>query len=87
MATYNLILKDGKKTLQDFGTASGDKNLQVDITSPLSVWVIEHNLGKKPAVQVFDDAGIEIEANIIHDTNNKVTITFNSSTTGSVIFN
>lgn len=87
MATYNLVLKDGKKALKSINIDTGDKNLQIDITSALYVWEIEHNLEKKPAVQIFDDSGTEIEAKIVQNTTNKVTITFNNATTGSVIFN
>lgn len=39
-------------------------------TAPLTTWVINHNLGKFPAVTIMDSANNEVEATIIHDSVN-----------------
>ena len=43
---------------------------------PASTWVIEHNLGKVPAITVIDSAGDEVRGSIRHDSANQATLTF-----------
>jgi hypothetical protein len=43
-------------------------------SSASTSWVINHNLGFKPSVDVFDTNGITIEPHIIHHTINQVEV-------------
>jgi hypothetical protein len=52
--------------------------------APATTWVVPHNLGRRPAVAVLDGSGQVIEGQIVHDTVNQVTLTFNTAINGSV---
>ncbi|MCI4444126.1 MAG: hypothetical protein JHC39_11555 [Lentimicrobium sp.] len=54
---------------------------------PATVWVVNHNLNKRCAVQVIDNTFTEVEAEILWNDNNTVTVTFNSNSTGYVYCN
>lgn len=69
------------------GGGGGDKNFVFTQVTPLSSWTVLHNLDKRCAVQVVDNAFNEVEAEIIWNNNNQVTVNFNSPTTGQVYCN
>jgi hypothetical protein len=69
------------------GGGGGDKNFVFTQVAPLSSWTVLHNLDKRCAVQVVDNAFNEVEAEIIWNNNNQVTVNFNSPTTGQVYCN
>lgn len=48
-----------------------------------SVWTINHNLGFKPSLTLFDVGGAEMEADVLHLTLNTTQVTFNSPVAGS----
>ena len=52
-----------------------------------STVVVVHNLGKYPAVSVMDSAGDIVTGDIVNDSINQLTITFNAPFTGTVICN
>jgi hypothetical protein len=66
---------------------SGDKNFVFTQVAPLTSWTVLHNLNKRCAVQVVDNAYHEVEAEVVWDNNNQVTVNFNSPTTGFVYCN
>ena len=47
-----------------------------------STWTISHQLGFKPNIIVFDSANTQLEAEILHNDNNSITITFSASMSG-----
>lgn len=51
--------------------------------SPLAIWNINHNLGYKPALNSFTSGGLNIEGSVLHLSNNQLTITFNTPTSGT----
>lgn len=51
-------------------------------SSASNTWVINHNLGYKPVVQVYSVGGAEVEAEILHSTINQVQVLFNASYAG-----
>jgi hypothetical protein len=53
-------------------------------TSPLSTWVVTHNLGYQPIVRVFSGAYEIQPASIFHNSANQVTISFLSPQIGTV---
>lgn len=51
-------------------------------SSPAAEWVINHNLGFKPAVMIFDAGGSEVEAEVLHISVNQARIYFSVSLAG-----
>jgi hypothetical protein len=51
--------------------------------SPVTVWTINHNLGYRPSVQVFNVGGLEVLGEIQHTSNNQTIITFNIAMAGT----
>jgi hypothetical protein len=47
-----------------------------------TTWVINHNLGYKPSVAIMDYGNNNIEGDIVHNSVNRLTITFTSSISG-----
>lgn len=54
-------------------------------SSPSATWIIDHNLGRKVHVTLFDPLSTVIHADIDHGTPNQTTITFPSPVTGSAV--
>lgn len=52
-------------------------------TSASTTWTINHNLGFRPAVELFDSGSQEIEGDVAHPSINQAIITVNPSTAGS----
>jgi len=52
-----------------------------------SSWIVNHNLGFKPAVEVLSAGGMEVEAEVMHTSNNQTIINFVSPQTGSARLN
>ena len=50
--------------------------------TPSSVWVVVHNLGKRPAVSVEDSAGSIVQGDIHYDSDNQITLTFSAAFSG-----
>lgn len=49
------------------------------------VWTVNHNLGAKPSsIMILNTGGREIEADIIHTSDNQFVITFSTPQTGLV---
>lgn len=66
---------------------SSDKNYVYTQVVPATTWTVNHNLNKRCAVQVIDNTFNEVEAQILWNDNNTVTITTNSPATGFVYCN
>ena len=52
-------------------------------TSASTTWTINHNLGFRPAVELFDSGSQEIEGDVAHPSINQAIITVNPATAGS----
>ena len=52
-----------------------------------AVWTVQHNLNKRPSVNVVDSAGNEIVAEVIYDTNNSLTIRMKGASKGFAYLN
>lgn len=57
-------------------------NFTYSPSMPSSVWVIQHNLNKKPTVVITDRDGYLCEGQILYTDNNNVTITFSAPLEG-----
>lgn len=55
--------------------------------SAVSTVVVTHSLGKKPAVTIIDTSGDECEGDVIHNTNNQLTVNFSAANSGVVLCN
>jgi hypothetical protein len=69
------------------GGGGGDKNFVYSQIVPSTIWTVNHNLNKRCAVQVVDNAFKEVETQILWNDNNTVTITTNKPSTGFVYCN
>ena len=62
------------------GTAAGYNH---DQASPSDEWIINHNLGYRPSVEVFSVGGLEILAEVQHPTVNQTRVLHVVPTAGS----
>lgn len=51
-------------------------------STPASVWTINHNLGFKPSVELFDTGSQEIDGEVIHTSVNQAVVTFTKAIAG-----
>ncbi|CAL4868208.1 hypothetical protein MMA231_02483 [Asticcacaulis sp. MM231] len=52
--------------------------------SPAVQWTVNHNLGRKPHVSVRSVGGVEVLADVVHQSLNQLTVNFAAPYTGSV---
>jgi hypothetical protein len=52
-------------------------------TSANTVWTINHGLGYRPSVTIFDNTATEVEGAITHVDNNNVSLEFSIAITGT----
>ena len=64
-----------------------DANFVHDQGTTSAQWVIDHNLGKKCAVVVVDSSNQVVIGQITYNSDNRVTIDFDSSFSGKAFFN
>lgn len=64
-----------------------DAHYRHDQVTASTTWTVVHNLGKRPAVQVFDSAGDEAEGLLRHVTLDECVIEFSAPFSGTVICN
>lgn len=70
------------------GSGGGsDKNYIHEQTEPKSTWIITHNLGKYPSIDIIDDNNIIIMGEIEYISKNKIIARFNKEYTGKAILN
>lgn len=55
--------------------------------APATPWVINHNLGRRPAVAVMTLGGQEMLADVLHMSANQVQVFFDGPTAGLAILN
>jgi len=51
-------------------------------STPATVWTINHNLGFRPSVELYNSGMQEIDADIAHPSINQTVVTFNPATAG-----
>jgi hypothetical protein len=52
-------------------------------TTASALWTINHNFGYRPSVTLLTSGGAEMDASIIHASDNQVLVTFTTPQTGS----
>lgn len=80
--------KGDKGDQGDPGTpgSGGDKYFLQEFTSQSSQ-VVTHNLNKYPDISLFDSAGTEYDAEVVYDSLNQCTVSWNGSITGKIVCN
>lgn len=68
-------------------SGAGAQRFQHVQPAPALEWTVNHNLGVIPAVTVLSPGSIEIDAEVIHATENQTLIRFNSPQAGLAVFN
>lgn len=63
------------------GSGSGTSFLHTQ-GSPATEWIINHNLGFKPSVEIIDTGGREVETDVLHISVNQVRIYFLTAMAG-----
>lgn len=54
---------------------------------PADTWIVEHALGKYPAVSVVDSAGEEVRGDVRHESVNRSVLRFSAPFSGMAFFN
>ena len=60
-------------------------NESIAFSTPSFLWTVNHNLGVKPSVQVYNSGSQEVMADVIHVSVNQLTVSFSKLTSGFVI--
>ena len=66
----------GKDAVQTFYTHNQ--------TTPSALWVVNHNLGHQPVIGVNSVGGMQMIAEVLHQSPNQVLVYFDSPTMGAV---
>jgi hypothetical protein len=64
------------------GFGAGHEHLQ---SSASAEWVVNHNLGRPPIVEVQTLGGVTVEAQVVHVSDNQFRVYFNQPQTGKAI--
>jgi len=67
----------------------GGQDYEYDESFPVAAsdWTIDHNLGRFPSITTVDSAGSEIMGAVTYNSENKITVVFNSATSGNAYLN
>jgi hypothetical protein len=71
-----------KKTSSDYDTEWKSLSFNFTQSSPSSTWTINHNLGYKPNVDVYDSGSQQVQAEVSHSSVNQTVILFTVPTAG-----
>jgi len=66
---------------------TSDANFVFTQGSAATQWVVDHDLGKKPAVTVVDSAGTVVIGQVVYNTDNRCTLDFEAAFSGKAFFN
>jgi hypothetical protein len=67
--------------------SGGDLNYVHVQGTPSSVWIVTHNLGKYPSIEIVDSGGSAVIPSVQFDSPNAATLTFGSPTSGKAFCN
>lgn len=69
------------------GDGVADASYEFTQTTPVSEWVINHNLGRHVATDVYSTGGVQVFAEVINVTLNQTVVRFDSPQSGYAIIN
>lgn len=67
------------------GGSGSEAYYRHDQATPASTWTINHNLGLRPAIQLFSTGGREALAEVIHASDNQALVYFDDPFSGYAI--
>jgi hypothetical protein len=77
-----VLSKNNVKTI----TVNGAPSFAYTQATPLSTWIVLHNLGFRPAgVTVFDQDGVQVEGSVQHANTNQLSLSFSQPISGLVL--
>ncbi len=80
-----LDLRNNLATIKsELETIGNQRSFDITFSSPSLTWVVNHNLGVRPSIDVFSDGGVKMLAKVEHVSINQAIVSFNSLTTGFV---
>ena len=87
--TKNIKVEDLKTYINNgvISLVNEDKNFVFTQIAASNVWIVDHNLGKFPAVTIVDSAGTQVIGEIEHINQNQTRISFSASFGGKAYFN
>lgn len=72
-------------SLPGISTGTGSLPYIHDQSSPSNEWIINHNFGYTPVVDLLDTANRQIEAEVLHISNNQSRAYFNQPKSGKAV--
>lgn len=75
------VTRDTLNLLRDLATAATASWVE-EVETPVSTWVIEHNLNKFPNVTLIDNAGNLMLAEMVYNDANTITVNFSAPVAG-----
>ncbi len=81
------IARQGPPGPSGGGSGSGDLTYTHPQGAASAVWVITHNLGKRPSVTVQDSAFDAVDGDVFYNDTNTLTITFSAAFSGVAYLN
>lgn len=75
----------GPRGPQGLPGAAGGSVYVHEQTEPSATWVINHNVGRKVAVVLYDEDGNVVQSDIEHGSVNQATVTWSSPIAGSAL--
>lgn len=84
--TYTVLYDNG--TTSTFQITNGANGYTFEQGIASSIWIIEHDMGKRPSVTIVDSAGnMQIPNEITYDSDTQITVTFLSAFAGKAYLN
>lgn len=77
-----LTQSEGDERYALIGATAGLAAYVYSQSVPATTWVINHNLGRYPSVELFNSGMQEIDAEIVHPSTNQTLVTLNPATAG-----
>lgn len=69
------------------GSDATDKHYRHVQATALATWIVNHGLGKFPAVTVVDSSGTEVEGQVIYNSTTQITLNFSAAFSGEAFCN
>lgn len=66
------------------GGGAGSASYTHTQAAAAATWVVNHNLGFRPAATVTTVGGVQVWAEVLHNSTNQLTVYFDSASTGQV---
>lgn len=79
---FDLVLEVGQGPSGPPGSGGGGSAFRFIQGSPLSEWIINHNLGIEPQVEVMSPGSVRVNAEVVHTSINQVRVLFATPNSG-----